>query len=359
MRFGLVIYGSLDTLSGGYLYDRKMVEHLRARGDTVEVIGLPPRSYLAHLADNWSSRLWERLHSARVDLLLEDELNHPSLFRMNARLKRAGGPPMVSIVHHLRGSEQHSRPARYLYRLVERSFLRSVDGFVYNSRTTCREVEALRGEAVRGVVATPAGDRFGAGLGEDEILARAAQVERGERAGRLLFAGNLIERKGLHTLLAAMGRPEAAGWELRVVGRSDLEPGYAARMQAMGARLGERVHFLGRLNDAALAAEMRAADALAVPSSYEGFGIVYLEGMAFGLPALAGASGGAAEVVVDGESGTLVPAGDERALASAIGRLAVPGRLREMSMNARRRFQDFPTWEESASRVRDFLYTWR
>lgn len=47
-----LIYGSLDTLSGGYLYDRKLVEHLRARGDVVDVISLPWRNYGRHLLDN-------------------------------------------------------------------------------------------------------------------------------------------------------------------------------------------------------------------------------------------------------------------------------------------------------------------
>ena len=58
MRLGLLIYGSLDTLSGGYLYDRKLVEHLRRAGDSVEIISIPWRSYPAHLADNFSSRLY-------------------------------------------------------------------------------------------------------------------------------------------------------------------------------------------------------------------------------------------------------------------------------------------------------------
>jgi hypothetical protein len=48
MRLGLVIYGSLNTFSGGYLYDRKLVEHLRRAGDEVEIVSLPQRSYAQH-----------------------------------------------------------------------------------------------------------------------------------------------------------------------------------------------------------------------------------------------------------------------------------------------------------------------
>ena len=57
MKIGLIIYGSLDTLSGGYLYDRMLVDYLRAQGDTVEIISLPWRNYAAHLTDNFWFRL--------------------------------------------------------------------------------------------------------------------------------------------------------------------------------------------------------------------------------------------------------------------------------------------------------------
>ena len=57
LKIGLIIYGSIDTLSGGYLYDRMLVDYLRAQGDTVEIISLPWRNYAAHLTDNFRFRL--------------------------------------------------------------------------------------------------------------------------------------------------------------------------------------------------------------------------------------------------------------------------------------------------------------
>ncbi len=53
MKIDLIIYGSLDTLSGGYLYDRLLVDYLRTQGDMVEIVSLPWRNYTAHLTDNW------------------------------------------------------------------------------------------------------------------------------------------------------------------------------------------------------------------------------------------------------------------------------------------------------------------
>ena len=64
MRVGLVIYGSLETISGGYLYDCKLVAHLRAAGDTVEIFSLPWRNYAQHLADNFSDALYEKITRA-------------------------------------------------------------------------------------------------------------------------------------------------------------------------------------------------------------------------------------------------------------------------------------------------------
>ena len=87
MRIGLVIYGSLDTFSGGYLYDRKLVAHLRDAGDEVEIISIPWRNYAAHLTDNFSASLLRRLAGSRFDVLIQDELNHPSLFWLNQRLR--------------------------------------------------------------------------------------------------------------------------------------------------------------------------------------------------------------------------------------------------------------------------------
>ncbi len=97
MKIGLVIYGSLDALSGGYLYDRKLVEYLRGQGDNVEIISLPWRNYAAHLTDNFHFRL-----PKSMDIMIEDELNHPSLIAANAGKHFY---PVVSLVHHLRCSE--------------------------------------------------------------------------------------------------------------------------------------------------------------------------------------------------------------------------------------------------------------
>src|SRR6185436_4685757 len=126
MKIGLIIYGSLDTLSGGYLYDRKLVEYLRSQGDDVEVISLPWRNYAAHLTDNFRFRLpspnviaseaKQSPTQQKFDVLIQDELNHPSLIFAN----RGRHPyPIISLVHHLRCSELRPNWQNRLYRVIE------------------------------------------------------------------------------------------------------------------------------------------------------------------------------------------------------------------------------------------------
>lgn len=350
MRVGLVIYGSLDTVSGGYLYDRRLVNALRRAGDEVDIISLPWRSYGRHLTDNMSAQLLRRMRGD-YDVLLQDELNHPSLAWANGRLGPAR-PPIVAIVHHLRACERRPAWQNGFYLLVEKHYLNSVDAFIYNSQTTQEEVEAMTGCPRPHLVAYPGGDRL-------LPFARPNQAEasRDPAPLRLLFVGNLIPRKGLHTLLMALTRVKA-DWRLRVVGDPSIDPAYAGRARRMAEQTGiaGRITWRGPVDDADLAAEMDAADVLAVPSEYEGFGIVYLEGMAFGLPALATTAGAAREIITDAENGFLVTPDDTAALAARIELLAADrALLARLSVSARARFAAHPSWEETMTAVREFL----
>ena len=65
MRVGLVIYGSLDTLSGGYLYDRKLVAYLQGQGDRVTILSLPWQDYPRHCLHNLNREVLSRLVNTR------------------------------------------------------------------------------------------------------------------------------------------------------------------------------------------------------------------------------------------------------------------------------------------------------
>ena len=353
MKIGLLIYGSLDTLSGGYLYDRKLVEFLRAQGDDVRVISLAWRNYAAHLGDNFSFRL-----PPGLDILIQDELNHPSLLAANASTgsaRRQQKPyPVVSLVHHLRCSELRPRWQNDFYRFVERRYLQSVDGFIFNSQTTRGVVTELIGDEKPGIVAYPPTDRFGAALPEDFVRARAAAPS----PLQILFLGNVIPRKGLDTLLEAIHRQNAA-IHLDVVGSLTTDPAYGEKMRALAStvhRPPSTVSFHGPLNNAPLVEKLKSAHVLVVPSSYEGFGIVYLEGMAFGLPAIGTTAGAAGEIIREGETGFLIAPGDAETLAARLEAFSTDrALLARMGLAALQRYAQQPGWQQTAAEIRAFL----
>lgn len=351
MKIGLVIYGSLDTLSGGYLYDRMLVGFLRAQGDTVELISLPWRNYLSHLADNLSFRL-----PAGLDILIQDELNHPSLLSAN---KLPHPYPLISLVHHLRCSEHRPAWQNAFYRVVERRYLRSVDGFIFNSGTTRGVVHALVDSTKPNVVAYPPTDRFGDGLSADatEAAGRICARSSEDSPLRLLFIGNVIPRKGLHTLLNALIRLPKGSVQLDVVGSLITDPTYAAEMQKRAGRVNPAsIRFHGPVNNDPLAALLKTSHVLVVPSSYEGFGIVYLEGMAFGLPAIGTTAGAAPEIIEEGRTGYLIDPDDDQALASHLTALAMDRELlTRLSLNAWQRYRQQPKWQQTAASIRTFL----
>jgi glycosyltransferase involved in cell wall biosynthesis len=353
---GLVIYGTLDQLSGGYLYDRMLVRQIQGEGGVVEVLSLANYGYTKNLQANLTPHWHRQLRTANVNILLQDELNHPSLVDVNRRLRGQVRYPIVSIVHHLRCSEEHPPLLRRLYRQIESLYLNSVDAFIYNSHTTQATVAALLRQPRPGIVAYPAADHLPAApISPDVIDARA--LAPGPL--RILFVGNLISRKGLHHVLSAAAALDGCSWELSVVGRLDVDDGYTKIIarQIAGAHLTDRVTLHGRLSDAELAAAYRDHHVLAVPS-YEGFGIVYVEAMRHGLPVLAATAGAAHEIVTHGADGYLVPPGATPALTQCLQRWATDRHLlAAMGRAALARSQRHPTWHESMGGVTAWLST--
>lgn len=350
MRIGLVIYGSLDTVSGGYLYDRKLVEYLRTHGDTVEVVSLLWRNYASHLLDNFHFRL-----PPDLDLIIQDELNHPSLLYANVSPHPC---PVISLVHHLRCSELRPKWQNGIYRLVEKRYLQSVDGFIFNSETTKNEVGRVAENGKPNIIAHPPTDRFS----EMAMLEREVRERAKSKQFQILFLGNVIHRKGLHTLLKALshlGQGNISPCKLDVVGGLRAEPRYAYEMEKYTHNhgLASQVSFHSSLDNEALVEKLRNAHVLIVPSSYEGYGIAYLEGMCFGLPAIGTTAGAAGEIITHGLDGYLIEPDDDIALSNHIEELALDRELLlNLSFNALKRYKAQPKWDETAKTIRKFLH---
>jgi glycosyltransferase involved in cell wall biosynthesis len=358
VHVGLLIYGNLENQSGGYLYDLKLVETLQAGGDQVSVVSLPWRGYPAHLLDNWDKNLFRRLQTLAVDVLLQDELNHPSLFRLNRRLRAVIRYPIVGIVHHLRSSERHPWPLRLIYRQIERQYLATVDAFIFNSSTTRAAVSALLDQPAPGVVAMPAGDHLCPPSAEDVERMIVSRCSSGGPL-RILFVGNVIPRKGLDDLVSALAILPRDVCRLDVVGSLEHAPGYVKRVfgRITNAHLGDRITFWGRVSDSELRKRLAASHVLAVPS-YEGFGIVYLEAMSFGLPVIASTQGAAREIVSHGRTGFLVSPRKPQQIARHLLWLHEDlSRLASFSRSARHYYEKHPGWAESMAKIPAYLHS--
>ena len=137
---------------------------------------------------------------------------------------------------------------------------------------------------------------------------------------RLLCVGRLIPIKGHIVLLRAFAeaKRELPDLQLDIAGRGPLEPALKAVAGELG--IADSVHFLGQVSPIQSAIE--GATVVVVPSMGEGFGMVALEAMERARPVIAAAIGGLGELVRDGETGLLVPAGEAEPLRAAIVRLA-------------------------------------
>ncbi|GAB7092741.1 hypothetical protein JCM18237_30120 [Halorubrum luteum] len=360
LHIGFVVYGDLETTSGGFRYDREVIRRLRDRGDTVDVISLPWRRYSDGVRDALDPTVRDRL-DRDVDVLVQDGLAHPSVWRHNRTL--AGPDAVVALVHHLR-SDDPTDPFGALARPFERRFLRSVDAVVTTSRFTRKR--ATRRE--RSIATTPTLVARPAGRAEGPATTATAVRDRaGNGPLHVVFVGTVVPRKNPTTLLDALAGLDddtrdghAPDWRLTVVGSHDVDPAYAARVVERAAALGvdDRVSFVGELSDVALAETFEDAHVCCVPARYEAFGMVHLEAIEHGVVPVAGAVGGTGEFVRDGVNGFLVDPDDDRAIADRLRRLAADrDRLAELGVAALSTAEAHPTWEETTDRLRAFLAT--
>ena len=167
----------------------------------------------------------------------------------------------------------------------------------------------------------------------------AAPEMRAGDAPVLLYVGRLARIKGVFQLLEAMSTLAGQPWKLVMVGEGEARAELAAAIRSRG--LEARVAVLGPRPRGQMGRYYTAADVLVLPSLCpESWGLVGPEAMSFGLPVVAYASGAIPEWLSEGETGRLVPPGDVRALAAAIGGLlADPGLRRRLGAAARRRAQ--------------------
>ncbi len=166
---------------------------------------------------------------------------------------------------------------------------------------------------------------------------------------QMLFVGRHIERKGIETLIDAMAYLEGDRFHLKIVGQGDLTEALMARA---AATKDPRIEFTGKLSTQDLADAYALANVFVLPAvidskgDTEGLGVVLIEAAEMGLPLVGSNVGGIPDVIVEGETGLLVPPGDSKSLAKALLRLAdQPVLAKALVEGARARTRKFFSWE--------------
>jgi glycosyltransferase involved in cell wall biosynthesis/GT2 family glycosyltransferase len=179
----------------------------------------------------------------------------------------------------------------------------------------------------------------------------------------VLFVGRLERRKGIHVLLSAIPKVlnRAPDTDFLIVGKDgDAGDGGTWRQwfwaqHDQDPKLRSRVRFLGEVSNDELVKLYASCDVFIAPSLYESFGLVYLEAMSQGKPVVGCKAGGVPEVVVDGETGILVPPDDAEAVETAlIQLLADADRRKEMGRAGKARVEEHFSVASMAKNTLDY-----
>lgn len=280
----------------------------------LEARGLPV-TRVAEVDSRWDGRglwrTWRGLGRAKPDLL---HVHHvwPAADRYLAALADAAGVPHLVVTEHIEGHSHSAAQVRLKRRELEQAdVVTAVSSAVADSLVRDYGVDRARVRVVPNGAEPP--DEVG-----ERPAVRRVREELGAGVLRPLWvcAGRLEEQKGQDVLLDALAEVRRRGLEFVAVlaGEGRLRAALEERARHLG--LEANVRFTGQVDD--LGPLLAAADAVALPSRWEGMPLVLLEALARGRPVVASAVGGVPEVVTDEEHARLVPPGDVAALAAAL-----------------------------------------
>ena len=324
-----VVPGRLDQLTGGYLFERHIVEGLRARGRVVRVIELSTRDPMAD-----GAMIAAIPDGART---VVDGLALTSLGEVVAA--QAHRLRVIAFVHGPLAQETDlPLAAAQRAALREAGLLSTVRGILCPSRRTAAAVEGYGISSERVAVVSP-------GTAKPK---RPSRLRRGP-VRALLCVANLVPRKGHELLVEAMAQIVDLDWSLTCIGslERDRATVRSVRRKILATGLGRRITLAGECPPQAVERAYQQADAFILPSFHEGYGMVYAEAMVHGLPVIATTAGAIPETVPH-QAGLLVPPGNPLALARAARRvIAQPALAAGLAAGSRAAGALLPCWSQA------------
>ncbi|RYH07949.1 glycosyltransferase family 4 protein [Tropicimonas sp. IMCC6043] len=302
-RAAFAIPGDITTPTGGYIYERRLLEGLRAQGRDVAHVELGasfPDPTPADMADAIAKlAALEPDRAVILDGFISATLETRALAQLHV--------PSVAMVHHPLALETGLDPARreQLYR-IERDNLAHVSHILVPSPSTAAMLSGSYGvDAGRITVARPGTDR-------------PSYPRNPVRPPLILSVGIQHPRKGHDILLKALARLMDLDWTAVIVGTAyDSDHAKALARLKDELRFGKRVRIAGYLPGAELAALYASATIFALATRYEGYGLVFDEALANGLP-IVSCRTGAVPDTVPAEAGRLVAPDDPEAFAEEL-----------------------------------------
>jgi glycosyltransferase involved in cell wall biosynthesis len=338
LSISLVTLGDPLTMTGGYLYHRRMAELAPAYDARLTFASFPSLTF--PLPAFYARRVLRTVRAERPDVVLIDSIAAAFL----APVRMPPGVSVAAILHQPPGGIDHGRPRALVQAALDRRTYRRAARLLVASEPLGAEL-ARQGFSERILVVAPGRDV------PDPSPGPAADLRAGADTA-LLCVANWLPRKGVLDLLDAVAALPDGVARLHLAGDEDADPAYAARVRR---RLGEpdlagRVLRHGRLPKEEIARLYRDADVFVLPSLREPYGTVYGEAMAAGLPVVGWRAGNLPHLARDGREGLVVEPGDVPALTATLAKLCADPALRaRLGAAAQRRAEEFPTWEDSAA----------
>jgi len=347
----VVIPGDLETRTGGYGYDRRIIAGLRERGWSVDVLPLEAGfPFPTAAARDHAARSLAAIADGATVLVdglalgvLPDEIG-----RERERLR------VIALVHHPLAAETGLDPAvAAALEDSERRALAAVRFVVVTGHGTGAGLAPYGVAPERIAVVEPGTDAAPLARGSRQLA--ATSTEPLEVA--LLCVATLTPRKGHDVLFRALASIRHLPWRLTCAGGLDRDPATAGRLRAQldTDGLSDRVALVGDLDAGQLSVHYDRADLFVLATRYEGYGMAVAEALARGLPVISTATGGIPGLVSD-EAGIVVAPGDQAAFTAALGRaVGDPALRQQLAEGARRVRGRLPTWDDAAAAMERVL----